>query len=68
MVAGDTGFPRYLPTEGGLFAFRNLEEASVAVAEIDGDYPRHSRAAREIAEAHFDSRTCIEAMIGASQL
>ena len=68
VVAGDTGFPRYLPTESGLFAFRNLEEASAAVAEIDDDYPRHSRAAREIAEAHFDSRTCIEAMIGASQL
>lgn len=68
VLAGNTGFTRYLPTGRGLFAFRNLEDASAAVAEVDGDYTRHSRAAREIAEAHFDSRACIEAMIAASHL
>jgi len=68
VVAGDTGFTRYLPTGRGLFAFHNLKDASAAVAEIDADYMLHGRAAREIAEAYFDSRACIEAMIAASQL
>jgi hypothetical protein len=45
----------------GLFAFRDLKEAAAAVAEIDSDYTRHSRAARKIAEAHFNSRACLEA-------
>jgi hypothetical protein len=67
VVAGDTGFTKYLTTGRGLFAFRDLKEAAAAVAEIDSDYPRHSRAAREIAEAHFNSRACLEAMIAASQ-
>ena len=67
VVAGDTGFTNYLPTGRGLFAFRDLKEAAAAVAEIDSDYTRHSRVAREIAEAHFNSRACLETMIAASQ-
>jgi hypothetical protein len=49
------------------FRVRDLKEAAAAVAEIDSGYTRHSRAARKIAEAHFNSRACLEAMIAASQ-
>ena len=56
-----------LPSMGD--ATRATLQMTTFFAHIDGDYPRHSRAAREIAEAHFDSRhRCIEAMIGALQL
>jgi hypothetical protein len=51
----DTGFGRTVPTGDGLLAFSTLEQAEAGVQEILGDYERHSRAARALAETHFDS-------------
>ena len=51
----DTGFSRELPVGEGLLCFRTLEDAASAAASIAGDYERHARAARELAEALFDS-------------
>ena len=36
-------------------AFTTLEEAAAAVKDVEADYDRHARAAREIAAAYFDS-------------
>jgi hypothetical protein len=66
VLAVNTGFTRWLPTGRGLFAFRDIREAATAVAEIDANYALHSRAAREIADAHLNSRSCLEDMIAAS--
>jgi hypothetical protein len=55
VVAQDTGFSRHLPTGEGLFAFATAEEAAAAVTEVSRDYARHCRAARALAETHFDS-------------
>ena len=55
VVALDTGFGDHLPTDAGLLAFRTAPEAAAAVEQLRADYPRHRRAARELAEAHFDS-------------
>ena len=66
VVAEDTGFADFLPTGAGLMAFTSLDEAAEAVAAVDADYPRHARAARQLAEAHFDSRRCLESMLSAS--
>jgi hypothetical protein len=62
----ETGFSDRLPTGVGLFAFGTLDEAVGAVAEIDRDWTRHSRAARDLAAATFDSRRCLPAMLAAS--
>lgn len=51
----DTGFSRHYPVGEGLIAFRDLEEAVVGVEQIVADYERHSRAARAVAQAFFDS-------------
>ena len=51
----DTGFGRSLPVGAGLLAFASLEEAANGAAEIMGEYGGHSRAARALAEEHFDS-------------
>jgi hypothetical protein len=56
VVAQDTGFTRRYDSGEGLLAFTRLEEAAAAVEEVCGDYALHSRAARERAEAYFDSR------------
>jgi hypothetical protein len=51
----DTGFGRVIPVESGLLAFRTLDEAIAGAEEIASDYERHCRAARALAEEHFDS-------------
>ena len=55
VVAQDTGFSRYVPTGEGLFAFGDEDGAVAAIEKIRGDYARHSRAARSIAEEYLDS-------------
>ncbi len=51
----DTGFSRNYPVGDGLVAFRTLDEAVVGAERIAGDYDRHCRVARSLAEAYFDS-------------
>jgi len=46
-----------------MFRFSTLEEAANALAMINSDYARHCRAAREIVEAHFDSRKTLEGIM-----
>ena len=55
VVAQDTGFGNILPTGEGLYAVRDVEGAAAAVEAINADYPRSCRAARAIAEAHFEA-------------
>ena len=55
VLAQETGFSRYLPTGHGLLTFNNVDDAVPAIEEIRGDYARHRRAARELAEEFFDS-------------
>lgn len=51
----DTGFSDRLPAGEGLVAFRTAEEAVEGARRIVADYAAHARAARRIAEEHFDS-------------
>ena len=55
VVMQDTGFSAHLPCGRGLFAVRNVQEAATAIREIQGDYDRHSRWAREIASEHLEA-------------
>ena len=55
MIAQDTGFTQHLPTGEGLFAFNSIEEVLRASHQVQIDYPKHARRARELAEEYFDS-------------
>jgi hypothetical protein len=55
VLAQDTGLAGLYPTGTGLVTFRTPDEAAAGVAAIEGDYPRHARAARALAEEFFDS-------------
>jgi hypothetical protein len=55
VVMQDTGFSMHLPCGEGLFAVRTAEEAAGAIDEIDRDWERHSRAARDIARQFLDA-------------
>ena len=63
VIAQDSGFDRWLPTGEGLFSVRDPDEAVTAVRTIQADPPRQSRAARTIAEAHFDARRVLAELI-----
>jgi hypothetical protein len=54
-VVQETGFSEHYPCGCGLFAFSTVEEAAEAIREIDLDYERHSKRAREIALEFFDA-------------
>src|SRR5208283_3084632 len=55
VIAQQTGFSRFLPTGTGLFAFETIDDVLEALEILQTDYARHARAARDIAEEHFDS-------------
>ncbi|MFL5241589.1 MAG: glycosyltransferase [Gemmataceae bacterium] len=55
VLAQDTGFSRILPTGIGLFSFTTSDDVLAAIDLLQGDYARHARAARSIAEEYFDS-------------
>jgi hypothetical protein len=51
----DTGFSERISSAEGLISFRSLEDAVAGADAILADYALHSRAARRLAEKHFDS-------------
>jgi hypothetical protein len=63
VVAQETGFSRFIPTGEGLFAFETEDQVLAAIEELRRDYSRHARAARSLAEEHFDSDKVLEAFL-----
>jgi hypothetical protein len=55
VLAQDTGFTRFLPTGEGLLSIQTEDDVVAAAEELRRDYPRHRRAARQIAEEFFHS-------------
>src|SRR5207248_2458254 len=55
-VVQDTGPSTVLPNGEGMFRFSTAEQAVQAFEAINADYERHCRAARELAETHFDAK------------
>lgn len=63
VVTEATGFSACLPTGSDLMEFSNPAEAIAALAEVESDYTRHSRMARELAEQHFDSDVVLSRLL-----
>jgi hypothetical protein len=62
----DTGVARRFATGEGLLTFRTLAEAVAGAAAISSDYEAHSRAARSLAEAYFDSDLVLRRFLDAA--
>ena len=65
VVAQDTGWTAALPAGEGLLAFTDTASAAAALEEVAGDPARHSRAARELAEAHLSTAVVLPALLDA---
>jgi hypothetical protein len=60
VVVQDTGPSSYLVNGAGMFRFSSIDEAAAGLEAINSDYGHHCRAARDLAETHFDSRRVLE--------
>lgn len=56
-VVQDTGPSEFLPSNEGLFRVRTPDEAAAAIDAVNANYARHAKAARALAEEHFDATT-----------
>lgn len=63
VLVQDTGFPEWMETGAGVFAFSNPEEALAGLEDINSRYVHQCRAARDMAGAYFDSRLVLDHML-----
>lgn len=63
VILQDTGFKEILPVGEGLLSFSTIEEAASGIREVEGDFRRHSKAARAIAEEYFDSDAVLSKLL-----
>jgi len=63
VLVQETGFSKYLPTGEGLLSFNNIEEALTGIFEINCDYQKHSRKAKEIAREFFDAKVVLPRLL-----
>jgi len=63
VVLQNTGFSDHLPTREGLFAAETADDAAAAIEEVNGDYPRHARRAREIAIEFLDASKVLSKLL-----
>jgi len=63
VIAQDTGLTGLYPVGTGLLTFESIDDAVAAVESVVAHYHRHARAAREIAESHFDSDYVLSSLL-----
>jgi hypothetical protein len=63
VVVQDTGFSNFLPVGHGLHAFTTADEAAAAIEAIEANYAAETKAARDVALAHFDARDVLSRLI-----
>ena len=63
VIAQETGFGPFIASDEGLLSFATADEALAAIDAMNADYPRHARAARAVAEHHFDSDKVLTALL-----
>lgn len=63
VLTQQTGFSDWLETGAGLLAFDTFDDVLAGMGKIDGDYERHCRAARGLAEAFFDARKVLTDLV-----
>jgi hypothetical protein len=63
VITQETGFSNILPTGEGLFGFSNIDDILAALEAINGNYERHCKAARAIAEEYFEATTVAKRLL-----
>jgi hypothetical protein len=63
VVVQHTGASAFLPDGEGMFRFHTPTGAARALDAVNADYERHCRAARRLAEQHFDATAIVGRML-----
>jgi hypothetical protein len=63
VLAQDTGFGPFLAAGDGLLPFRTIDDVLEGIGRINADYCRHAKAARALAEEHFDSDRVLTSLL-----
>jgi hypothetical protein len=63
VITQETGFSEWLPSGSGVLSFSTPEEAAVAIEDVNARYESHCKAARGVAEEHFDARKVLPRLI-----
>jgi len=63
VVALRTGFERYLPTGSGLLGFADEDGAAASMRTVLAEHDAHARAARALAEEHFDASRLLAGLL-----
>jgi hypothetical protein len=63
VVVEHTGPSRFLPDRGGLFRFRDVDEAAECLDAVATDYTHQCHLARDLAEEHFDAKKVISRVL-----
>ena len=63
VIVQDTGFTDVIPAGEGILAFSDFDEAVDGIREVEANYARHARAAREIAGAYFNSNHVLTSLV-----
>ena len=62
-VVQETGWSRHLRSDRGVLPFTTVEEAVEGLTEVERNYSKHSKAAREIALEFFDAKKVCQELL-----
>jgi hypothetical protein len=63
VIIQETGFTKIYGGKAGLLSFRSLDEIAEAVKRINADYPKHSRAAYDVAREFFEAKKVLKSIL-----
>jgi hypothetical protein len=63
VITQETGFTDFYGGREGLLSFRTMDDVVAAAESIRADYPRHARAALEIAREYFEAEKVLASML-----
>jgi len=63
VITQQTGFTKFYGGDAGLFAFSTMDEIVEAVRQVNADYTKHSRVAREIAIEFFEAEKVLRQLL-----
>ena len=63
VITQETGFTKNYGGKKGLLAFRTVDEAADAAKQINADYAKHSRAARDVAREVFEAESVVKSVL-----
>lgn len=63
VITQDTQFGKFLKAQGGLFSFKTMDDILAAIDAIESDYPKHCRAARDVAAEFFAAEKVVGSLM-----